>query len=63
MIENSELSAILDELRMLRNLYKKIAEQNIAVEDPLPGDFEAVDSDDEYYELSKVENLLKSSKE
>ncbi len=63
MIEPSELTAILDELRMFRNLYKKIAEHSIPVEDPLPGDFEAIDADDEYYTLSEVENLLKSRKE
>ena len=63
MIETSELTAIREELRLLRNLYKKIAEHSIPVEDPLPGDFEALDSDDEYYELSEVENLLISRKE
>jgi len=62
MIETSELSAILEELQMLRNLYKKIADKNIRVEDPSPGDLEAVDADDEYYTLSEVEDLLRSKK-
>ena len=63
MVETSELAAILEELQMLRNLYRKIADQNVGDEDPMPGDFEAVDSGDEYYELSEVKKLLKSRKE
>lgn len=54
MIETSELNAIREELEVLRRLYKKIVAQNIAVEEPSPGDIEAIESDEETVGLEEV---------
>ena len=58
MVEASELRAIREELQMLRFLYKKIAEQHIPVEEPSPGDVEAIECAEEAVGLVEVRGLL-----
>lgn len=44
MIERSEIRIIREELYELRQLYKKIAEEHIATEEPSPEDIESLES-------------------
>jgi hypothetical protein len=47
MTDTPDLETIRQELHELRLLYKKIAEHHIPTEEPLPGDIEALESEEE----------------
>ena len=58
-MEDQTLVEIRDELRELRILYSRLVNHFIPVEDPEPGDIEAINAPDEYVDLDEVKAILK----
>jgi len=59
MTDTPDLETIRQELHEPRLLYKKIAEQHIPTEEPLPGDIEALESEEETLGEEEIRRALK----